>query len=330
MTETEALICARVRIIRADLHWLRPIFAAELNITRNRLESVELARTPLAYDVGARICEVFNINQGWLVTGRLPKYGALSLLGTFPPRALFSAVYQAHLAPQVEKWQASRGTELERLAKRNPAVQMPKARFAPTAAGRKVAEFVLKVKAAEWLLQVPDDRLSDFVNAVHARGEELIQAYPEESLDILRARLDALLREDNEFNRKQRQLTQYLFGPSKDCKDHLDNKREPDNLCGMISTWEDLRARLRKRLVARGAQANLARVAGVSRQLMSQYLVGKFSPPADTTLFLLNWVLKPEARNQQESPSSVSPPKGQRTQRTKHHESTSDPNSEKH
>jgi transcriptional regulator with XRE-family HTH domain len=98
VTQREADIGRRVQRVREHINWPQPAFAAELDISRDRLASVEYARTPLRYPVGYRLCVVFDINPAWLADGVGDMKSTLVLPDLpmpeeFPAKSMFSRVY---------------------------------------------------------------------------------------------------------------------------------------------------------------------------------------------------------------------------------------------
>jgi transcriptional regulator with XRE-family HTH domain len=97
----EKEIGRRVQIARERINWPQPAFAAELDISRDRLASIEYARTPLRYPVGYRLCSLFDINPDWLVNGTGEMKSSLALPDLpipegVPPRTIFSLVHDQH------------------------------------------------------------------------------------------------------------------------------------------------------------------------------------------------------------------------------------------
>jgi transcriptional regulator with XRE-family HTH domain len=103
ITEREADIGRRVQQVREHIKWPQPAFAEELDISRDRLASIEYGRTPLRYEIGYRLCVIFEINPRWLAEGAgeikstllspdLPKPEG------FPSRSLFSRSYDEAVA----------------------------------------------------------------------------------------------------------------------------------------------------------------------------------------------------------------------------------------
>jgi transcriptional regulator with XRE-family HTH domain len=94
----EREIGRRAHLVRERINWPQPAFAAELDISRDRLACVEYGRTPLRYSVGYRLCVLFDINPQWLADGTGEMKSALALANLpmpegLPARAIFSRVY---------------------------------------------------------------------------------------------------------------------------------------------------------------------------------------------------------------------------------------------
>lgn len=73
------------------------------------------------------------------------------------------------------------------------------------------------------------------------------------------------------------------------------------------SLLEDLRSRLKACLEGHGSQSDLARVLGVSRQAVSEWVSGASAPEAGTILRLLWWVQAEEARKSMGSAGARTP-----------------------
>jgi len=94
----EREIGRRVQRARERINWPQPAFAAELDISRDRLASVEYGRTPLRYADGYRLCAIFDISPEWLANGQgemasdqvLPN---LPMPEGLPAKAMFTRIY---------------------------------------------------------------------------------------------------------------------------------------------------------------------------------------------------------------------------------------------
>ena len=108
----EKEIARRVQLVREHINWPQPAFASEMDISRDRLASVEYARTPLRFADGYRLCMVFDINPEWLANGVGEMRSTLltpnlPLPEGYPPKSMFSAVYDQYVsgkpAPPIKK-----------------------------------------------------------------------------------------------------------------------------------------------------------------------------------------------------------------------------------
>jgi len=98
VTAREKEIARRVQQAREHINWPQPAFATEMDISRDRLASVEYARTPLRFMDGYRLCMVFDINPEWLANGTGEMRSALVTPNLpspegFPAKSMFSQVY---------------------------------------------------------------------------------------------------------------------------------------------------------------------------------------------------------------------------------------------
>jgi transcriptional regulator with XRE-family HTH domain len=97
VTQREVEVGTRVKRFRDQINWPQPAFAAELGISRDRLASIEYGRTPLRYNVGYKLCFIFDVNYRWLATGEGEVKAATAALELprpegLPHRALFSTI----------------------------------------------------------------------------------------------------------------------------------------------------------------------------------------------------------------------------------------------
>jgi transcriptional regulator with XRE-family HTH domain len=98
VTAREREIGERARQFRESINWPQSAMAPEVDLSRDRLASVEYGRTPLRYPAGYRLCFIFDVNPGWLADGvgemKAPA-GALDLPtpDNQPKRALFSEIW---------------------------------------------------------------------------------------------------------------------------------------------------------------------------------------------------------------------------------------------
>jgi transcriptional regulator with XRE-family HTH domain len=88
----------RIQQVREHINWPQPAFAAELDISRDRLASIEYGRTPLRYPVGYRLCGQFSINPEWLANGKGEMKSDLVIPDLpmpegLPIKSMFSKIY---------------------------------------------------------------------------------------------------------------------------------------------------------------------------------------------------------------------------------------------
>jgi hypothetical protein len=98
VTQREAEVGRRVQRVREYINWPQPAFAAEVDISRDRLASVEYARTPLRYSDGYRLCVVFDISPEWLASGTGEMKSSqitpdLPMPEGYPAKTMFTQVY---------------------------------------------------------------------------------------------------------------------------------------------------------------------------------------------------------------------------------------------
>lgn len=103
----ESAICARIKDFRESIRWPQPAFAYELQLSKNQLASIEYGRTPLRWEVGYRLCVMFDVNAHWLATGEGPVTPYLGRTtewfpGNLPKKILFSEVYDSALKDEAK------------------------------------------------------------------------------------------------------------------------------------------------------------------------------------------------------------------------------------
>ena len=64
VTAREREIGERARRFRESINWPQSAMAPEVDLSRDRLASVEYGRTPLRYLAGHRLCFIFDVNPG--------------------------------------------------------------------------------------------------------------------------------------------------------------------------------------------------------------------------------------------------------------------------
>lgn len=107
LTKRELEICARLRVFREATKIARSRFALAIGITNDRLASYEFGRAPLRYEVFRAINKQFYLNPLWLAgedtsANAGKSFDDSAVLPLIKPRALFSQVYDNHLAKLLE------------------------------------------------------------------------------------------------------------------------------------------------------------------------------------------------------------------------------------
>ena len=126
LDESERAIGARVREFRDYVKWKQRDFAERLGLTRNQLTGIEAGRTRLKYSTGYRLCDLFDVNDHWLFTGKGEMTGftdrdVLPIPEIEKTAALFSEiVHRQHAASSklaaVERQRGGKGGVVEALA----------------------------------------------------------------------------------------------------------------------------------------------------------------------------------------------------------------------
>jgi hypothetical protein len=118
----EKEVARRVQQVREHINWPQPAFASEMDISRDRLASVEYARTPLRFADGYRLCMVFDINPEWLANGAGEMRSSLltpnlPLPEGFPAKAMFTRIYDLYTAGKL-------GEESKKPSRRGGAAEL--------------------------------------------------------------------------------------------------------------------------------------------------------------------------------------------------------------
>ncbi len=124
VTPREHDIGERARRFRESINWPQSAMAPEVDLSRDRLASVEYGRTPLRYNAGYRLCFIFDVNPRWLADGEGEMKAAAGAVDlptpeTQPRRALFSEIWD-----KVRGKQRPSGAEKRRHRKKAPGGQL--------------------------------------------------------------------------------------------------------------------------------------------------------------------------------------------------------------
>jgi transcriptional regulator with XRE-family HTH domain len=282
MNDNEREICARLREVRVRVGCSQEDFGKLLGITRDRVVTIDMARSPLRYWMADAVCNRFEICQRWLATGFEPMGGYVR----FPPEIgvevghdeTFSAVYHRILSHRVER--AILETEWRKTAA-----------FAGADAAQpdRMADNYAYELARAFFHRVPVELRQEFYGWLAGAAGQFLQTKRDKLPPVQ-------LPQENE----KKELTESYVG------------RKSEH---MKSPLRSLLDRLVYVTAAYGKKAALAQALGVPQSRVSEWLHGKGEPSGEVTLLLLEWVTAEEAQ-QKENPGSVQPPPGRKAHST--------------
>jgi DNA-binding transcriptional regulator YiaG len=286
--EREAVICGRVREIRAGFKLSRVAFATYLRVDSSTLANIEHLRVPLRYEIGRRLCGEFSISQRWLATGRKPKAWfvpvAAAIEKTIPWGALFSRAFDEVLSGPIEEYiemvQSHVTFPIESLGEGNEWHG-----FAPPAGTglQEGLDFYLTKIVRFNLYWLPAELKGSFFDAVSGAVTGFMASH-KRRIDQLRGEAStqpAAASLANEKESEEKGLTD-TYGARK----QVDMKSELPGLLKRV-------ALLTK---PKGMKTELAKTLGVPQSRISEWLKDRGSPTADVALKLLRWVEQREAK----------------------------------
>jgi transcriptional regulator with XRE-family HTH domain len=302
MNDQERAICARLRQFRIATEWSQPDLAYWVDSTRNQIAAIETGRTPLRFRLGEELCLGLGISQRWLVEGKEPASGYITLGADvkrrIPPEILYSHAYHQFLKPLFDAhFESGRPTgddiELDRKRKWvmravgevdwefgfNQAAAHLRALFEGLPSGLVRDLFARFVKMSEEFTYAHQHQLK----AIHERRNKVVGA-------LLKKNADFPLTESSDFHRKE-------------CV-----KSE-------IRTLKELLMILRRVMQPRGMRAALAKRLKISEASLSEWLRGKTEPGGEITLRLRSWVLKESEEYQKKTLPVRSTPAERRTRK---------------
>lgn len=281
MTESEAVVCARVRKFREHLNLSQSQFASEIGLSRDRLAGIEYARTPLRYEVAKRMSQHFDLNQGWLAFGRGNPIGRIDISEELemavPVNVLFAEGFQKHIWPKLSIGQ-------RRLIEQG-GIPGLKVQFSPAG--------------------LPPERHGEW--ALFQELRSAIKAVPiQDRNSFARAMVEAI----GDFF-KDRGLKFRSFG-------FFSSLRPPESKlivdteaaetivrnvssAAEIPTWKEIVRELKRLTDSPGAKAQLAGDLKTTRQNVNKWLSGHGAPSAELTLAVLRWVINTGRKKQKNS-----------------------------
>lgn len=284
--EKERQIAERVRQVRYSNQLSQPEFARALDISLDRLASIEYARTPLTVGVADLISAQFDVSLIWLAHNRGRMKPAVGLI--------------AGSCPEIKASEPLSGVVSDAVAEKL---------FAGQQYGWFQMAATLTGDVSLPVGQLPES----LIDNIHNHFDHLNQSLPDDG----RAKLLALVvRTLSKFsadwelgnhstpgeNISTNPKTPRLVAPkappaSKVSKEMLDIQRGPSDSSGVktkIRSLPELLKALRERTKLRGQKAALARHCEVSRQAVDQWFSGSAKPSAEATFRAIDWVQSPE------------------------------------
>lgn len=159
----EKSIAQRLKAFREQKLISQTAFAAKLGISRAQLINYEECLAPVPWMFGHRLCELFELNPRWFVTGKLPQFLKVKLKEVdqekFGPRTPFSKVYFQH-------WKISVETDTLNLVTFG---------FDPKKKTSGTDHEILEMAVTGWLQRIPADRFREFYLELSAEAERVIR-----------------------------------------------------------------------------------------------------------------------------------------------------------
>jgi len=295
MTAAEMAICARLRAFREHITWSQPAFAAEVGITRDQLANIECGRTPVRYELAARISDRFKLSEVWLAGKAVNPKSQIGfdseLKSTIPPGLLFSEAFEQYLWPQVS---ASQRKLINDIGPSGIRLLFPPAGAPPDK--RHVWPLMQEVRDA--IKALPDHQRDLFIQAVL---DAIVEFYRARGLKYdkpgyIRTHLEASAsdapqqialyasqgdwKKRNVGGKEQTRIGQVLLDTTSSASDK-DDMQSVTSLPGLRKKLKELAGKL-------GSNAALARKLDVSRQAVDQWLKGDTKPSAEVLIKVMN------------------------------------------
>jgi len=320
--EREAAIGARFREAREERDISQATVASAIEQTRDQVAHIEAGRTILRADVAYRFCSFLGLSQRWLATGVEPDFpfvllpDELPMSTVFTPDGSFSQMYDLLLAPYCDAYFKGNLDAVRRYLKSVSFYARP---VGQRGAGPSSAEAAVLWRAIRdlfsYLVTVLPPRLyGHLFREIHALCEPFIAGNAPEILEFQKGRDDQDIRRATQLiqsgadaavrvKTEEASLSSVIAVNSLTSQSS-ESKNSPDMTIS-VSSWAELRDRLRALTVERGAKARLARTFGISTSAVSEWLREKSSPSSDLTIRLLPWVASEEARRRRETDSKT-------------------------
>lgn len=286
MSESEAVIGARIKEFRERIEWPQSVFALEVGVTRNKLASIEYGTTPLRYGLAARICRRYKISRLWLAKGvgspQMDWDLGKDVEDNIPHKMLFSRAFSQFLEPAMS-------AELVNFLKFDDLVGATQIIVPPANVplGRHL-EWFTEMAFRSAVASVPAAMRAAFCDAVIESINSLGTVYSSklnEQVPLYASVGKVSSPSDPSEVIGEGKIMQYAEGQAL-----LDKSaamaHSPD--VQSLKSVPDLVARLKKLSKKFGSKAALARKLDVSRQAVDQWLNGKTTPSTDIAIKVMN------------------------------------------
>ena len=265
----EREIAIRVRRVRYSNQQSQPAFARALGISRDRLASIEYARTPLTVELADKIAGKFDVGLSWLATGEGSMKPSIGKILTACPeikgKSLFSNTYSA--------------------AVRDRLIKNYEFNFFTMAAVLTDVGDLPKGKAVEQFLAQFQEQLSESFRALpHAGKEKLLALF-----------VRSLSRFNYDWEMGRRDNPGQLLAEAK--KEDLTETATSDKTESVQGEWPKLKKRIQAATAEAGSKSKLASFLGVELAQLSKWLTdsdSKREPGAEYTLQMQAWVTDPK------------------------------------
>ena len=286
MPPEEKAICHRLREFRIKTGLSQAQFAAITGQNFLAFQGFEYERAQLNYPAAWKVFNFFRmLSPLWLADGSGPMIEPKLFSLPDPEkieegqRALFSKVFARY----------SRQTfiQAEPLRVINSGLPVHLFGFPTTAQGRLYNKERFGDLLAGWLADLPDEKVSDFLDELFLRGAQILARYPR---DIDKQAILKRKAEMYEIELARR----FPSTGANDNKKDLTNVSLYGNIEGVKPKLPALVQRIKKATEPRGTKTQLAKFLDVPLSKVSQWLSGKRKPGGEITLRLLHWVEQQE------------------------------------
>ena len=284
INDRERKICSRLKEIREIINVSQQRFAGFLELTRDKVASIECGRTPLRYDIAWLMRGIMGVNLDWLATGKFEPtimeqdYLLAPSQTGLPLSALLSEVYDTTK-------DFARDLKADREAGLIPKIDRAEIHHRLEVADR------IRQNIDAWIVRLPDGKANDFFARLKDFSEAFARQFPPEQPDAVRLRREAML-----WAKKGKPDYQRIFAGVEVSKKPLTDDTLKSTNDSVKPEIQKLIARVNSFASKPGTKAELARILDVAPARVSEWLRGKKEPGGDFTLRLLKWVEQQERK----------------------------------